>query len=153
MNLRRCSFAVVPVAVAAGVGSLGARSAPQTYQRLRKPFWAPPAAVFGPVWTVLYITNGIAGWRLFATGSRATRSLHLLQLTLNAAWPIVFFGVRHKCASLTVVSLLDVTLSTEIQQLHRHDPTAAYVLVPYLVWSGYATALDAAVSDPDQADR
>jgi translocator protein len=153
MNVRRWGFAVVPVVGAAGVGGLGARSAPQTYRRLRKPVWAPPATVFGPVWTVLYITNGIAGWRIFANATRAVRSLHLLQLALNAAWPITFFGVRDKRTSLVVIALLDSALAAEIQQLRRQDATAAGVLVPYLVWSGYATALNAAVSDPEQLHR
>lgn len=138
-----------PVAAAAGLGGLGARRAPQTYRRLRKPPWAPPAAVFGPVWSVLYVAIAVAGWRVFANASRQTRSLHLTQLALNAAWPIAFFGIRNKRASLMIIALLDTALTAEVLMLRVEDPPAASLLMPYLGWSGFATALNVAVSDPD----
>jgi translocator protein len=69
MDVRRLVPAVAPVAAAAGLGGLGARSAPATYQRLRKPNWAPPPAAFGPVWSVLYVGIGAAGWRLSANAA------------------------------------------------------------------------------------
>jgi translocator protein len=148
MDARRWVFAAVPVTAAAALGGVGARGAPQTYGRLRKPSWAPPAAVFGPVWSALYLMIGAAGWRLFATGSRRTKSLHLTQLALNAIWPIAFFGVRDKRASLVIIALLDGVLTAELVMLRGEDPAAAALLVPYLAWSGFATALNAAVSDP-----
>jgi tryptophan-rich sensory protein len=57
---------------AAGIGSLGARNAPQIYQRLQKPGWAPRSGAFGPVWTALYAGIGVAGWRLAGRGSAVT---------------------------------------------------------------------------------
>jgi translocator protein len=141
---------VAPVAAAAGLGGLGARRAPQTYRRLRKPPWAPPSTAFGPVWSVLYVAISVAGWRLFANASRRTRSLHLTQLALNAAWPIAFFGIRDKRASLIIIALLDGALTAEVLMLRVEDPVAASLLVPYLGWSGFATALNAAVSDPGE---
>lgn len=150
MQLRRWMTAVVPVAAAAGIGGLGSRSAPATYARLRKPSWAPPAAAFGPVWTVLYVGIGVAGWRLSGRASAVTRRLQLTQLALNAAWPITFFALRDKRASLAVIGLLDATVTAEIVRLRREDPVAAALLLPYLAWSGFATALNAAVSDPGE---
>jgi len=132
---------------AAGLGSLGARRAPEVYGRLDKPRWAPAAAVFGPVWTALYIGNGVAGWRL-SDGARPGKALHLVQLGLNAAWPITFFGVRDKRASLLIIALLDAAVAAEILTVRRSHPAAAALLVPYLGWSAFATALNAAVSDP-----
>jgi benzodiazapine receptor len=148
MDVRRLVAAVAPVAAAAGIGGVGARSAPATYRRLRKPGWAPPAAAFGPVWSALYVGIGAAGWRLSATGSTATKRLHLTQLALNAAWPVVFFTVRDKRASLAVIGALDAVLTAEIVRLRREDPGAAALLLPYLAWTGFATALNAAVSEP-----
>jgi benzodiazapine receptor len=143
-------FATGPVAAAAGLGGLGARHAPQIYSRLRKPSWAPPSTVFGPVWSALYVAIGAAGWRLFASASPPTKTLHLTQLALNGAWPIAFFGIRDKRASLTIIALLDGALTAEVLMLRREDPVAAILLMPYLGWSGFATALNAAVSDPDK---
>ncbi len=151
MAIRRWLFAVAPVAAAVGIGGFGARRAPQTYRRLRKPRWAPPAATFGPVWSALYLAIGAAGWRLSSRGSRTSGLLHLTQLALNAAWPVVFFRVRNKRVSLLTIALLDSVLVTEILRLRREDPVAAALLLPYLGWSGFATVLNAAVSDPPTA--
>lgn len=150
MNLRRWAFAVGPVAAAAGIGGLGARSAPSTYARLDKPGWAPPAAVFGPVWSLLYVGIGAAGWRV-SVRSRSVKVLHLAQLGLNAAWPIAFFGVRDKRASLVVIGLLDAAIAAEILAVRRDDPATAALLAPSLGWSAYATALNLAVSEPGDA--
>lgn len=150
MNAQRWIFAAGPVAAAAGLGGLGARHAPQVYGRLRKPDWAPPAVAFGPVWSVLYAGIGAAGWRLHARASGPGKSLHLVQLALNAAWPAAFFGARDKRASLLIIGLLDAAIAAEILTLRRDDPVAALLLVPYLAWTGFATALNAAVSDPGE---
>ncbi len=151
MDTRRWLFAAAPVAAAAGLGGLGSRDAPETYGRLRKPSWAPPAGVFGPVWSALYLMIGAAGWRLYATGSRRTRSLHLVQLALNGVWPIAFFGIGEKRASLLVIVALDGVLASEVAMARGEDPPAAALLVPYLAWVGFATALNAVVSDPGAA--
>jgi benzodiazapine receptor len=148
MDRRRWIFAAVPVTAAAGLGGLGARGAAETYGRLRKPSWAPPARVFGPAWSALYVMIGAAGWRLFVTTSRPTKSSHLTQLPLNAIWPIAFFGIRDKRASLVIIVLLDGAVATELAILAGEDWPAAALLVPYLAWSGFATALNAAISDP-----
>ena len=98
---------------------------------------------------MLYLTTGIAGWKLFRSASRRTKALHLIQLSLNAAWPALFFGVRDKRSSLVVIALLDAALAAEFTSLRREDPTAATLLLPYLAWSAFATVLNATVSEPE----
>lgn len=147
MNSRRLAFALLPVVGAAGLGGLGARRAPTTYSELEKPAWAPPASTFGPVWTVLYATVAAAGWRVH-TASGVARQLHLAQLALNAAWPGVFFGASEKRASLAVIAALDATIAAEVAVLARDDRLPAVLLTPYLGWCLFATALNAAVSEP-----
>ena len=142
-------FAVGTSVAAAAIGSVGSRRAPQVYEQLDKPDWAPPAAVFGPAWTALYTAIGIAGWRLWTRDqSRTVLGLHVTQLTLNAAWPFTFFAARNRTAALTVIAALDITTAAEIVAVARRDRPAALLLAPYLAWSLYATALTAAV-DPD----
>jgi translocator protein len=144
----RVTFAVAP-ALAAAIGAVGARQAPRVYGRLRKPRWAPPQAAFGPVWTVLYVLIGVAGWRLVSRpASRKVLVLHVVQLALNALWPAVFFAGRRRAASLAVIGALDTSLAAEVALVARTDPATAALLAPYLAWSGFATALNAAVSDP-----
>ena len=143
MNTRRLAFAVLPVFGAAALGGLGSRGAPSTYARLD----TPPASTFGPVWTALYATLALAGWRAY-TASSSARGLHLAQLALNAAWPGVFFNARNKRASLAVIAALDAAIAAEVAVLGRDDRLAAALLTPYLGWCGFATALNAAVSEP-----
>ena len=151
MNWSRLSFAVAPVAVAAGLGGLGARRAPAVYAALEKPSWAPPAGVFGPVWSALYTANGVAGWRLFERAPASVRGLHVVQLAVNTLWPIVFFGSRRKRVSLLVIGVLDGLVTAEVIAAARVDPASAALLGPYLAWCGFATALNASVGFPPSA--
>jgi tryptophan-rich sensory protein len=148
MDLPRWAYSVLPVGIAAGLGGLAAKDAPEVYAGLTKPRWAPPASVFGPVWSILYLATGLAGWKLFRSGSRRTKTLHLVQLSLNTAWPAVFFGVRDKRSSLVIIALLDCALAAEVASLRHEDSAAASLLLPSLAWSAFATALNASVSDP-----
>jgi len=148
MDLQRLTYAVAPVVAAAGLGGLASRDAPQTYGRLRKPGWAPPASAFGPVWSGLYAATAVAGWVMYPRASKRTKVLHLTQLALNGAWPAAFFGIRDKRSSLVVIAALDTVLAAEIVSLRRQAPAAAALLTPYLAWTGFATALNTAVSEP-----
>jgi benzodiazapine receptor len=150
MDFPRWAFSVLPVGGAVALGGLAAKDAPEVYARLAKPRWAPPASTFGPIWSLLYLTTGVAGWRLYRSASARTKTLHLVQLSLNAAWPALFFGVRDKRSSLVIIALLDCALAAEVASLRHEDSVSASLLLPYLVWSAFATALNASVSDPGQ---
>lgn len=142
-------LAIAGPLAAAGLGSLGSRNAARVYPQLVKPRWAPPAEVFGPVWTLLYVGIGAAGWRLRRhPDRRALWLLHLSQLALNAAWPWTFFSARDRRAALAVIAALDAAVAAEIGLAARADRTAAALLLPYLGWSAYATALTAAIQPP-----
>ena len=148
--MKRSAFQLVGAlgasAVAAAIGGLGSRRAPETYRALDKPRWAPPSWVFGPVWTVLYADMGLAAWRLCRTdNARTPLALHAAQLVLNAAWPAAFFGAGSRRGSLAVIAALDVVVAAEIVAAARRDRVAAALLVPYLGWTAFATALNAAV--------
>ena len=138
-----------PPITAAVLGSVGSRHAPEVYQRLTKPRWAPPTSAFGPVWTGLYALIGVAGWRMWrGRAPSRTWALHAAQLTLNAGWPFAFFTIRDKRASLAVITALDLLVVAQILDLTSQDGRAAVALAPYLGWSLFATALNANVSDP-----
>jgi benzodiazapine receptor len=133
---------------AAALGARGSAKAPKVYGQLDKPRWAPPAGVFGPVWSALYTAIGVSGYRLWTRrAGRTALGLHVGQLALNAAWPSAFFVARNRPLSLAVIAALDGAIVAEIATAARRDPTAARLLVPYLAWTAYATALTAAVRD------
>src|SRR5947209_1727723 len=96
-------FAAGGSVAAAALGGLGSRRAPEVCAGRGKPSWAPPAGVFGPVWTGLYSGIAVSGWRLWQRraerAARAALGLHAAQLALNAAWPWTFFSVRSRSAS------------------------------------------------------
>ena len=141
----RLVFAAAPPVVAAALGGLAARDAAQVYRRLDTPRWAPPSEVFGPVWSVLYTLNGVAGWRLTRRPHRAAMALHLTQLVLNTSWTPLFFATERRRAALAVNLALDVAAAAEVAVLAPRDRVAAAALLPYLAWSTFATVLTTAI--------
>jgi tryptophan-rich sensory protein len=119
------------------------------YPTIAKPSWTPPDAVFGPVWTVLYLAMGFAAWRVWRRGPspRTARALTLfgVQLGLNAAWSPIFFALHRPAVALAVIVALDVTLVATLAAFRRVDRVAALLLAPYLLWCLFATALNAAI--------
>jgi tryptophan-rich sensory protein len=118
------------------------------YPTLEKPAWNPPAWLFGPVWTVLYVTMGLAAARVQRSagslwGARGALLCFLLQLTLNGLWSWLFFARRDPLAGLVDIVLLLAMVVATIVAFRRWDRAAAWMLVPYAAWVGFATALNA----------
>jgi len=116
------------------------------YPTLAKPGFTPPSWVFGPVWTTLYLLMGVAlylVWRR-ATGRirRAALAAFGVQLALNAAWTLTFFGAREILGGLVVIVALLAAILATMGAFARVDRRAAALLVPYLLWVGFATALN-----------
>jgi tryptophan-rich sensory protein len=101
------------------------------------------------VWTVLYLAMAIAGWRLWRDGAfRRDRRLvasYGLQLALNLCWSLLFFGARMIGAALIDVVLLLASIVVTILLAWRRDRGAAWLLVPYVAWVAFATALNVAI--------
>lgn len=134
------------VAVAAGLGGVAAASAGSTYDALDLPPFAPPASVFGPVWTVLYVMIAVAGWLTWRTvGWDRSLTAWAVQLVLNAAWTPLFFGAdRYGLALVEIVVLLAAVVVTIVLFWPRRR-SAALLMTPYVAWVGFATALNAAI--------
>jgi benzodiazapine receptor len=130
----------------AGIG--GAVTAPEIgswHAHLNKPSFNPPNAVFGPVWSVLYLLMAIAAglvWlRRNERGAMIGLAVFLVQLALNLAWTFLFFG-RHRLdlASYEILVLL-LAITTSLIAFLRVRPLAAVLLVPYLAWTLFASVL------------
>ena len=134
------------VAVVAAVGGLAAGSAGQTYRALELPPFAPPSWLFGPVWTVLYVMIAVAGWLVWrSSGWSLALTLWSAQLLLNLAWTPLFFAADlYVWALLDIVVLLGLVAWTAAAFRRTSGPAAA-LLVPYLLWVAFATALNAAI--------
>lgn len=130
---------------AAGIGSMATRRAPEFYGMLSRPEWAPPSTVFGPVWTALYTLMAIAAWLVWrerkVVDVRMPLGLFVVQLALNSLWSWLFFAwQRGDVARLEIVVLL-IAIALTIVTFWRVRPLAAVLLLPYIAWVAYATAL------------
>ena len=116
------------------------------YASLVKPSWSPPAWVFGPVWTALYLMMAVAAWLVWRQdgwrAQRAPLSLYLLQLAFNALWTPVFFGLRSPGLALVVIVSLGAAIVLTGRAFRPVSRIASWLLVPYLVWVVFAAALN-----------
>lgn len=138
----------IALSLAAGlVGRLASADAPGFYAALDRPGWAPPGWLFGPVWGLLYLLMGVAAWLIWRergwAGGRAQLGLFLGQLAVNASWTWLFFARQSgELALAGIVLLLGLILATAAA-FARVRPLAAALLLPYLLWVAFATALTA----------
>jgi benzodiazapine receptor len=139
--------AAVTAAALAGAASTGPRS--RWYEGLEKPSWQPPPQAFGLVWTPLYALIAVAGARVLdrTTGDerRAFRRAYGRNLALNAAWTPLFFGAKAPVAALVDVAALNVSNADLLRRAWRADRPAAACVAPYVAWTCFATALNAAI--------
>ena len=126
---------------------IGSRFMPgEWYASLAKPAWTPPNAVFAPVWTVLYVLMAVAAWLVWrrAGFSRAGTALVLfvVQLCLNALWSYSFFGLERVDIAFVDIVALWVLILVVIVLFWRVDRRAGALMVPYLLWVGFASYLN-----------
>jgi len=153
VNVRRQAVGLLGWAIvtflAAALGARASISAADFYASLALPAWAPPASVFGPVWTVLYALMALAAWLVWRQGGwRAAApalALYLLQLALNVLWSWLFFGWKQGALAFADIALLLALIVATIVTFHRVRPAAAWLLLPYLAWVTFASALNYAV--------
>jgi len=135
----------------AGIGATASIEAPAFYASLQKPSWAPSASVFGPVWTVLYAMMGVAAWlvwrerRMHRNRVPTAIAWFLIQLALNAAWSWVFFVWHQGELAVLDIALLWIALAITVNTFLRIRVAAGLLLLPYLAWVTFATALTIAV--------
>jgi benzodiazapine receptor len=135
--------------VAAGLGAIASVHAASFYQELAQPSWAPPASVFGPVWSVLYALMGSAAWLVWREGGWRRQGgvlgLFLVQLALNALWSWLFFAWHRGALGFADIVLLWLLILATLVGFWRVRTLAGVLLVPYLGWVSFAAALNFAV--------
>jgi tryptophan-rich sensory protein len=128
---------------AAAVGAIASIDAPSFYAQLDKPAWAPPAGVFGPVWSALYALMGVAAWLVWRAGGprRFALGLFFAQLAANALWSWLFFAWHRGALAAMEVLVLLALIAWTMLAFWRRSRLAAVLLVPYLLWVSFASAL------------
>ena len=135
--------------IAALLGARASIEAASFYAGLAKPWWAPPAGVFGPVWTGLFIAMAVAAYQVACTPLvRATRVALLLfavQLAVNALWSWLFFAWHKGSAAIIDAALLVAVVGLTVRRFWQIKRSAGILLVPYFLWATFALALTVAV--------
>ena len=116
------------------------------YTDLVKPSFNPPDWLFAPVWAMLYVLIGIAGWRVWNDGELGGARVWWLQLFLNFAWPPLFFAAHWTGLGLVVIlALLGVIVWFVVLTARGGDRVSAALFVPYVAWVAYASLLNGAI--------
>lgn len=142
------------LAVCLGVGLAGSlltrEAVPVWYAGLNKPWFNPPAWLFAPVWTLLYILMAVSFFLIWKDGfsgpeRRRAAIAFGVQLFLNALWTPVFFGLKLPGAAFCVIVMLLVAIIFTACLFRRHSKLAAVLLYPYIVWVAFAFLLNFSV--------
>ncbi|MFC1660693.1 TspO/MBR family protein [Gemmatimonadota bacterium] len=150
-NLARLVIAVtIPLAVGGLSGFATARGVQDWYPTLIKPPFNPPAWVFGPVWTLLYLMMGIAAFLVWQKGwdsgvVRAALALFAIQLILNGLWSVLFFGIRSPGMAFVDILLLWASIGATLVLFWRVTPVAGMLLLPYEAWVTFAAVLNGSI--------
>ncbi len=134
------------VFVAAAIGGAGSIDAGPFYRELARPNWAPPAWLFGPVWSALYFLIGIAAWLVWRRHgwdrARGALLLFIVQLGANALWSWLFFAWRLGApAFVEIVALWLLIAATVVAFWRLRARLAAGLMLPYLAWVSFAVVL------------
>ena len=142
-------WVLLSLAVGSIAGRLSRPSVRDWYAGLRKPSFSPPNWLFAPVWTGLYILMGVAAWlvwRQLASELRTDALLwFLVQLGLNFLWSLIFFRWHAIAGALGEISFLWLAILATMVLFWEVRPLAGWLMLPYLLWVSFATALNLAI--------
>jgi len=140
----------VIVLVCLGVGWLGSLATmPEIegwYKTIEKPTWNPPAFVFGPVWSTLYVMMAVAAWFVWKPagfkGATLPLTLFVVQLALNFAWSWIFFYFHQPGWAFAEIALLWLAIVATTVAFFRQSKIAGGLMLPYLAWVSFASVLN-----------
>jgi benzodiazapine receptor len=117
------------------------------YSLLNKPVFTPPSWVFAPVWTCVYILIAVSAYLVWirrdgSTDYLTARMVYIMQLALNFAWSIIFFGLHSLVGGLLVIILLWMMILLNIRWFGKLSKVASWLLMPYFLWVSYAAILN-----------
>ena len=148
ISFLKLAIAVVISGLAGGIGSFFTISAiPTWYATLAKPALNPPSWIFGPVWTTLYLLMGIAAFLVWNKGwdrkdVRKALSVFLLQLVLNAAWSVIFFGLHSPLWAFVDIIAMWLAIVWTMALFYKISKPAMWLLLPYILWVSFAANLN-----------
>ncbi|MFQ6603408.1 TspO/MBR family protein [Flavobacterium sp. C3NV] len=155
MKLNKITKIVVALIICLMVGysaSIVTRPSVETwYPTIIKPSFNPPNWIFMPVWTLLYILMAVAAglvWDKIKEQNQEVKvalGFFLIQLTLNAIWSYIFFGLKNPMLALIEMALLWLMIYETYLKFTKINKTAGYLLIPYMAWVAFAGILNASI--------
>ena len=154
-NTKQIIFLFSFIALSLLTGYLGSQltgvSMSESYLNLSsKPVFSPPAWIFAPVWFILYVLMGISAYLIWRLRKKENAKKPLIfffvQLVLNLLWPIIFFGLGQYFLAFIEIMILLVMIILMMISFSKISKTSAYLLLPYLLWVGFASMLNLAIA-------
>jgi tryptophan-rich sensory protein len=121
------------------------------YETLIRPSWAPPAWLFGPVWTVLYAIIAVSFGKVFLSAfQKQIPYIVALPFVLNLIFNFIFtpiqFGLKNNLLASIDIILVLLTLVWSLWAIFPYSKWVVYVNIPYLLWVGFATVLQITIT-------
>ena len=142
---------VVSILICQGVGVMGAfftsPAISSWYVTLQKPSFNPPNWIFAPVWILLFLLMGISLYLVWEKGLESKKVktaifIFAVQLILNTLWSILFFGLQSPLYAFIEIIILWLAILLTIISFYKISRTAAYLLLPYILWVSFASVLN-----------
>ena len=137
-------FAIITYSASA-IGSLATIGFKEPwYSMLIKPSFNPPAWIFGPVWTTLYLMMTIAIWVFWHSKNKNMNTIYIyfIHLIFNTTWSVVFFVFHNMVLAFLVLIILIALIINLILRFKRVKMLSAYLMIPYLLWCSFALILN-----------
>ncbi len=147
-NIAKLILAIVVCQIAGAIGSIFTFSSiPTWYATINKPSFTPPNWLFGPVWITLYTLMGVSLYLIWNKGlenKEVKSSLFIFsaQLSLNALWSILFFGLKSPLYAFIEIIILWITIAVTIFKFYKISKNAGVILIPYIIWVSIALTLN-----------
>ncbi|MBU4360264.1 tryptophan-rich sensory protein [Candidatus Parcubacteria bacterium] len=145
MNYKRLIISLALPQLAGFIGSLFTTPAiPIWYASLIKPSFSPPNWIFGPMWILLYILMGISIYLIWNNIEKNKNIFWLfwIHLFFNATWSIIFFGLQNPGLAFVNILIILLFIIILIIKFYKINKYASYLLIPYLLWVSFASALN-----------
>ena len=147
-KITKLIIAIFSCQLAGVIGSFFTTSSISTwYAALEKPSFVPPNWLFAPAWIILYLLMGISAYLIWIKGwenkkVKAALMVFILQLIFNIQWSVLFFGLQSPLYGFIKIVLLWLVILFTILKFYPISKTAAYLLIPYILWVSFAAMLN-----------
>lgn len=148
MNYKKLIFSLAVPLLVGGISGLMTRNSVEVFESLIKPPFAPPAWIFGPVWTVLYLLMGISLYRVLKEKDSDIQKALILfgvQLFLNFIWSPIFFILNLRLLAFIIILILTLFVVLTAKNFYKIDKLSGLLFIPYIIWLVFASILNLSI--------